>query len=124
MNQTTLLHRIIKPDWWIQIDLVSSQAFRPTPEDHKLLSVYDGDQIVPESAYNHYASDPSKPSPTGVLSVTVAECDSTGLPAIPDPNTFPEHVFIDFREFGTNQIKRKSEALRDAAILRGWLFRP
>lgn len=124
MNQDTLLHRIIKPDWWIQASSISSQAFRPTPEDDKLLSVYDGGQITPESAYNHYAGDPNKPSPTGVLSVTVAECDSTGLTAIPDPDTFPEHVLIDFRKFGTNQIKRKSEALRDAAIARGWLFRP
>ena len=47
-----------------------------------------------------------------------------GLPSIPDPDTFPEHVLIDFRNFGTNQIKRKSEAFRDSAIARGWLFRP
>lgn len=124
MNQTTLLHRIIRPDWWVQADVVSSQAFRPSSEDRKLLSVYDGDQITPASAYNHYSSDPNKLPPTGALSVTVAECDSTGLPAIPDPDNFPEHILIDFRNFGTNQIKRKSEALRDSAIARGWLFRP
>ena len=124
MNQGTLLHRIIKSNWWLQDDSVSSQAFRPVLEDNKLLSVYDGDQITPQAAYNHYANDPSKPSPTGVLAVTVAECLNQNLPAIPDPDTFPEHALIDFREFGANQIKRKSAALRDAATARGWLFRP
>ena len=50
MNDETLLHRIIKPNWWLQADNVSSQSFRPTPEDQKRLSVYDGDRITPESA--------------------------------------------------------------------------
>ena len=124
MNPDTLLHRIIKPDWWIQADLVSCQAFRPAPQDGNLLSVYDGDQIAPEAAYNHYAGDPDKPSPSGVLSVTVEECEFQHLPVIPDPITFPEHVLIDFRNSSRNQIRGKSAALRDAAAVRGWLFRP
>ena len=86
MNPDTLLHRIIKPDWWIQADLVSCQAFRPAPQDGNLLSVYDVDQIAPEAAYNHYAGDSDKPSPSGVLSVTVEECEFQHLPVIPDPN--------------------------------------
>ena len=37
---------------------------------------------------------------------------------------FAEHVLIDFRNFGTNQIKRKAGRLRDAALARGWQYRP
>lgn len=123
MNPTTLLHRIIKSGWWLQADTVSSQAFRPTLGADKLLSVYDGDQIAADAAYKHYANDPGKPLPTGVLAITVAEYSTEDWSVIPDPDSFPEHVLIDFREFGTNQIKRKSETLRNAAIARGWLLR-
>ena len=33
VNEDTLLHRIIKPDWWLQHGAISSQAFRPGPND-------------------------------------------------------------------------------------------
>jgi hypothetical protein len=124
MTGDTLLHRIIRPDWWLQSETVSSQAFRPAPSDEKFLSTYDGDQISPKAAYEHYTKDISKSPPVGVLAVTVAECSSLGLPALPDPNTFPEHVLIDFTRFGVNQIKKKAELLRDMAIARKWQFRP
>ena len=42
----------------------------------------------------------------------------------PDPETFQEHGLIDFRKFGTNQTKKKSERLRDNAAARGWQFQP
>ena len=58
----------------------------------------------------------------GVLGVTVSECSTEQLTARSDPVPFPEHVLIDFTEFGTNQIKKKSVRLRDKAIVRGWLF--
>ena len=124
MNDETLLHRIIKPHWWLQGQEVSSQAFRPSPRDEGQLSVYDGDQITAEASWRHYTGDPSQPLPSGVMSVTVADCSRQALPVRPDPETFPEHVLIDFRQFGTNQIRRKSERLRDAATARGWQFQP
>ena len=124
MNDATLLHRIIKPRWWIQDTQVSSQAFRPGPEDDKQMSVYDGDQITAEGAWHHYTGDPTKSPPSGVLAVTVAECSQQNLPAHPDPDTFQEHVLVDFQKFGTNQTKKKSERLRDAAFARGWQFQP
>ena len=122
MNDGTLLYRVINSDWLVQEGHVSSQAFRPRPRDHKLLSAYDGDQIAPGAAWHHYTNDPTNP-PVGVLAVTVAECSVEQLPTRPDPETFPEHVLIDFTKFGTSQIKRKSERLRDYAVSRGWLFR-
>ena len=120
MNDATLLYRVINSNY-VQGNAISSQAFRPRPRDRKRLSVYDGDQISPESAWEHYTRDPSNP-PAGVLAVTVAECSAERLPVQPDPMPFPEHVFIDFTAFGTNQIKRKSGSLRDKATVRGWLF--
>ena len=47
MTGTTLLLRQIHPSF-VQDGRVTSQAFRPTPKDESLLSVYDGDQITPE----------------------------------------------------------------------------
>ena len=123
MNDSTLLHRIIKSDWWKQLDGLSSMAFRPSAKDNKLLSVYDGDQISARDAFKHYAKDASKQQPTGVLAVTVQECANEDLPAIPDQNTFPEHVLIDFTQFGTSRIKTKSRHLRNMAEKRGWLYR-
>ena len=52
----------------------------------------------------HTTRDYNDP-PIGVLAVTVSECDTLDLPAIPDPQTFPEHVLIDFGKFGVNQIR-------------------
>ena len=123
MNDNTLLYRVISSDMWIQEDLVASQSFRPRRIDNKLLSVYDGDQITPEAAWFHYAKSPTNP-PAGVLAVTVSECLALDLPVIPDPETFSEHALIDFRAFGTNQIKRKSARLRDLALAHGWQYRP
>ena len=122
MNDESLLYRVISPAVWLQSGHVSSQAFRPRPRDNKLLSVYDGDQIAPEAAWRHYTSDYDNP-PVGVLAVTVAECSAQDLTVRADPVTFLEHALIDFRQFGTNQIKRKSVCLRDAAAVRGWLYR-
>lgn len=124
MNDDTLLHRIIKPGWWRQSGQISSQAFRPAPRDNKRMSVYDGDQIAAAAAWRHYSADPDQSAPIGVLAITVLECSGQQLPVCPDPDTFPGHVLIDFTQFGTNQIRKKSEMLRDAAAARGWQFRP
>jgi len=123
VNDDTLLYRVINPDKLFQAGKVSSQAFRPRKIDNKCLSVYDGDQITPEAAWQHYTND-LESLPVGVLAVTVADCSSQSLRVVPDPIPFPEHTLIDFSTFGTSQIKRKSEYLRDAAESRGWQYRP
>lgn len=120
MNDDTLLYRIIGTSMLLQAGQVSSQAFRPRRIDNKLLSVYDGDRIDPEAACRHYTRDGDNP-PSGVLAVSVSECNSQCLSVRADPEPFPEHVLIDFTPFGTSSIKRKSERLRDAAMVRGWL---
>ena len=122
MNDETLLYRVISSGVWVQSGHVSSQAFRPRRSDNKRLSVYDGDQITPQDAWSHYTREDYRLS-VGVLAVTVSECSAQDLPTLPDPQTFAEHVLIDFSKFGTNQIKRKSSLLRDFAVARGWQFR-
>lgn len=120
MNDDTLLYRVIDAAMLLQAGKVSSQAFRPKPSDNKLLSVYDGDRIDSKAACRHYTRNSDNP-PVGVLAVSVAECSSQCLSVRADPAPFPEHALIDFTPFGTSKIKRKSERLRDAAMVRGWL---
>jgi len=40
VNDSTLLHRQVNPAF-VQSGRVTSQAFKPTPKDQGLLSVYD-----------------------------------------------------------------------------------
>ena len=122
MNANTLLYRQVHPSW-IQKDRITSQAFRPTPKDKKRLSVYDGDQITAEAAWQHYTNDLGLTS-AGVLAVTVGECCTLELPVVPDPATFQEHTLIDFSAFSRRQIETKAKLLRENANLRGWQYDP
>lgn len=121
MNASTLLHRQVHPSWVLG-GRVTSQAFRPTPKDKKRLSVYDGDQITAEAAWQHYTNDGS--TSAGVLAVTVGECYTLELPVVPDPTDFREHALIDFSAFSRRQIETKAKILRANANLRGWQYRP
>lgn len=122
MRDDTLLHRQVHPSW-IQQGRVTSQVFRPTPKDEKRLSVYDGDRITAEAAWNHYTSELGHAS-AGVLAVSVAECAQQQLRVVPDSVPFPEHVVIDFTGFAKNQIEKKAKHLRAAAESRGWQYQP
>ncbi|MCF7853527.1 MAG: hypothetical protein K9N51_01920 [Candidatus Pacebacteria bacterium] len=120
MIDETLLHRQVHP-MMLQEGRVTSQVFRPTPKDDKKLSVYDGDQIDAEEAWEHFTGTLGFES-AGVMAVTVAECKEEGLPAIADPDPFPEHVLVDFSDFSENQIRRKAKRLKAAAENRGWQY--
>ena len=120
MNSETLLLRQIHPTF-IQQGRVTSQAFRPTPKDEMKLSVYDGDQISPEDAFEHFTSVLQQQS-VGELAVTVAECESLNLKAEPDTEPFPEHAIIDFTGLGRKQVDSKGKKLKSFADTRGWLY--
>ena len=121
MNANTLLYRQIHPTW-VQEGRATSQAFRPTPKDDYRLSVYDGDQITAEAAWNHYTL---KLPSVGVMAVTVAECQRQQLAAISDPLPgFSEHALIDFTGLTANQARRTARQLTRIANARGWQFRP
>ena len=120
MTGTTLLLRQVHPSF-VQAGRVTSQAFRPTPKDEFLLSVYDGDKIAPEKSLTHYTSQEERRS-VGVLAVTVDECAVEQLPTRPDPEPFPEHVVVDFVGLADKQIETKGKKLRAKAVDRGWLY--
>jgi hypothetical protein len=120
MTGITLLLRQIHPSF-VQAGRVTSQAFRPTPKDESLLSVYDGDQITAEHSWLHFTSQRDCKS-VGVMAVTVDECAAESLPTRPDPKPFPEHAVIDFTGLANNQCEKKSKKLRLNAEARGWLY--
>ena len=119
MNGGTLLHRQVNPSW-IDNGQVTSQAFRPTPKDRKRLSVYDGDLTSPEEAWKHFTSHLKKES-VGVLSVFCQECEDLELPVESDPQElFQFHAIINFCDYGSSQIRKKSRQLTKLAWKRGW----
>ena len=121
MNDDTLLYRQVHPNF-IDGDEATSLTFLPSRRHQYLLSVYDGDQIDPESSWNHYSSKLGLVS-VGVLGVSVAECNDLQLPTHPDPAPFPEHAVIDFNGLSNSKRERKADKLKAAANKRGWLFR-
>lgn len=123
MNHQTLLHRQVHPNF-VKNGVVSSQVFKPTPKDEGLLSVYDGDLIDAGNSWTHYTGERGLAS-TGILSVSGAECDLHDLPYRPEiEGFFAEHAVIDFTRCSRGEIERKSKALRDLAMTRGWQFGP
>lgn len=70
-------------------------------------SIYDGDKIEPESAWEHFNSQPNCKS-EGVMGIMVGECSALDLPTRLDPKPFPEHAVIDFSAFSKNQIEKKA----------------
>ena len=126
MNSDTLLYRMVSPSW-MRRGRPTSQTFNPTPKDNKRLSVYDGDQISPQNAYEHYTNPPPGLSQraVGVLAVAVSECESLNLAATPDPlPNFLEHALIDFTALSGNRVRRAASALLKNANARGWQYRP
>lgn len=121
MIANTLLLRQVNPRW-IRNGRITSQVFRPTPKDQKMLSVYDGDKVSPEGSFRHYTEKLSLSS-AGVMAITVAECRQEELPVIPDPAPFPEHVIVDFSSCSNSEIRTKAKLLTKAAENRGWQYR-
>lgn len=120
MTDSTLLLRQINPNF-VQNGRITSQAFRPTPKDEQCLSVYDGDMIEPESAYDHFTQT-LKFKSCGIMGVTVSECTKHQLEVRSDPEPFPEHAIIDFSEYSKKDTEKKAKLLKHVAQMRGWLF--
>ena len=119
MNDDTLLLRQVNHAW-IQAGNITSQVFRPTAKDGSRLSVYDGDQISATAAWAHYTEEMGYRS-HGVVAVSVRECRSEDLQAMPDPLPVPEHAVIEFGLLNRNDIERKAKRLKLMAEVRGWL---
>ncbi len=117
---TELLHRQVHPQF-IVAGRVSSQAFRPTPKDRGLLSVARSTLISARDAMDRYTAAGN--ATAGVMSVSVHECESLGLPAYSDPLPPDDdaHAVVDFNVF---ESKSKRETVGDRlaarARERGW----
>ncbi len=123
MRPETLLYRMVHPSW-TQEETFSSQVFRPTPKDDGRLSVYDGSQITPEAALRHFTNLAlGGHEASGVVAVTVAECEDVGIAVILDGKPFPEHAYLDFTGLTRNAIRRKADQLKQIAADRGWVLR-
>ena len=125
MNSDTLLYRMVHPSW-MRDGIPTSQTFKPTRKDNRRLSVYDGDQITPQDAYEHYTG--SLPglgqNAVGVLAVAVAECESLNLAVKLDGDPIPAHALIDFATLSRRNINRAADELKQIANARGWQHRP
>lgn len=121
MTSDTLLHRQVHPAW-IQEGRITSQVFKPTPKDGRLLSVYNGDLINAENSFNHHVLTLRLKS-IGVVSVSVLNCTEIDLEARPDPEPFEEHSIIDFNGNSNSDIERKSKILRLRATERDWQYK-
>ena len=126
MNSDTLLYRMVSPSFMKDDNNPTAQVFKPTRKDNGFLSVYDGDQISPRDAYEHYTGSPPGlgQNAVGVLAVTVAECESLDLAVTPDPAPFPEHTLIDFSALSRGMVRYAADELRVIANARGWQYRP
>ncbi len=122
MSPQTLLLRQIHPGF-VQAGRVTSQAFRPTPKDANHLSVYDGDRIAPQAAWQHFTANPACRS-NGVMALACDECAALALPVHADGVPFAEHCSIDFSGFEKKEIEKKAKILSVQAQRRGWQFGP
>lgn len=123
VNPQTKLFRQVHRSCLDEDGKPTSQAFKPTKKDNGLLSVYDGDKIEAEDAWNHYTKILGFSS-VGVIAVTVGECRSLGLQVRPDPAPFPEHAVIDFSDFSRSSASKKASNLVDFAAKHDWQHRP
>jgi hypothetical protein len=123
-----LLLRQIHPTF-IQEGRMTSQAFRPTPKDQKLLSVNRSSKIKPLDAYILH-TEIKKLSSVGVWGVSVSEVnDIDDLNIKEDPIENPiedkSHSLIDFSLLDSeSRIKAISSKLADKARKRGCLHQP
>jgi hypothetical protein len=86
------------------------------------MSVYDGDQIRPSDAYQHYTQVLKKRSHS-VWGLSCAEVEAEGIHGKPDPlQDFPSHSIIDFTGKTDKESRRIAKRLKMLAIARGCLY--
>ncbi|MCE5223423.1 hypothetical protein LLG10_04445 [bacterium] len=120
MNIDTLLLRQIHPNF-VKEGRISSQAFRPTPKDEKMLSVDNGDIVSPVLSYERFTQQMNCKS-VGVMAVLKKECDDQSSSIHEDMDPYPEHCSIDFSGISNKLIEMKAKILRNLAQKRGWLY--
>ena len=123
VNGDTFLLRQIHPHFIAKDGQVTYLAFRPFPKDKDKLSAYDGSQITAEAAWNHYCYVLNLTS-SGVMAVTVDECELQQTRPILDAQPYPEHVSIDFTGLSKREVKNAAKRFAEFAMERGWQYGP
>lgn len=119
MTSRTLYRQIHQS--WIVDGKVTSQAFSPTPKDHKRLSVNDGNVVSAKEAWQHHSVDYES---VGVMAVTEDECKLHNLQVVSDVISYTGHMVIVFEGLSRNKAKTAARYLKKCANKRGWCYRP
>jgi hypothetical protein len=120
MTEATLLYRQIHPTF-VQAGRVTRQAFNPTEKDAGKLSVYDGDQISPSDALEHYTKELLLKS-CGVMAIEKSQCTSLHIDVVCDGDPIPAHAHLNFAPFSKSVRSVKAKQLASSAQKRGWLL--
>ena len=112
LNLEPLLFRVVEPNANSEPHRLPSFTFRPhRPQDNGLLSVYNAAAITPQECLDLYNRDPNRAPATRVARLTVGAVQEMGLEIIPDPETHPAHLLIDYRNIGSSQARKISRRL-------------
>jgi len=120
---TDMLWRQIHPAF-INSGNVSSAAFRVAKKDVDCLSVSWSQKCDPEEAYRRHTIVRQLVS-FGVQAVAIGEVQRADTKAFYDPEDLDDaHSFVDFRGLSRSRQELLASTLRDAAVRRGWCFKP
>ena len=106
-------------------DAATSADFNPFRRRDPNLSAYDSRLVTAEAAYLHFVEQGNEAS--GVMAVTVEECESLGLTIEADPlPTNLAHALVRFEGIPNrrNSFRAVALQLKEFANRRGWIFRP
>lgn len=116
-----LLWRNVHPDW-VDDGVLSSQAFRPNSGDDGQMSVGRSSVVSASDHFSEYVAVPNKSG--GIWALSVQEVDDQSLRVVDDSKADPPplltgHAYVDFRDVGGKQEKKRGAKLRDRAAERG-----
>lgn len=109
-----LLHRAIR-QIWAEDNKVSSQNFKPMPNDHGLLSVNQASKADAATTLAHAQN--ANLAPVAVMSVSLDDVTAAGLSAHEDPvDGNPAHAVLNFTALDRKGVEKAAKKLRAAAF--------
>ena len=128
-ERLALLYRQVHPSHVRRDGFITSSTFDPLRgggregADTRALSVYNGDLIAPQDAFDHYTGQLNLAS-LGVLGIDEDECRDFQVDVVHDAVGYPEHSTSSFARLSRRRIPIVERKLRDLATERGWLHGP
>ena len=120
-----LLYRQVHPSFLEADNVVGTRTFDPlrSGAGSRSLSVYDGNEMSPAAAFEHYTEELGLPS-CGIIAVDAEECAQLGVEVVYDGLGFPAHASLQFQGLSRRLCRASARRLRDFALARGWLHGP